>query len=89
MRVDALHFLIDESRASWLLRLYYRMVRKMMGKLTGLETLGDPVQLAAHSTRVLLGTTGMEMAQGGFASVPHNLVALASLTASRMVGCPF
>lgn len=73
----------------WWLPLVYRMMRKMMGDLTGKAVVPEPARITAHQPRLLWGVGQMEMAQQGMKTVAPALKSLAGLTAARQVGCPF
>ncbi len=64
-------------------RIVYAMTRRKVGRMV------DPVAIAAHHPRLLLGMAGFEEALGRSHRVDARLKALAELQAAAHVGCPF
>jgi hypothetical protein len=81
--------LIRDEEANLLLRTVFVMARRVTKRLTGKAILGAPIRAHAHRMGLLFGMSIMEGAQGGAATVPAHLKALASLRVSTLVGCPF
>ena len=74
---------IPESRASWLVRLAYRLARRRVGKVP------EPVAVAAHQVWILRGMGAYELALERARLVEAKLKALAAIKAAALVGCPF
>jgi hypothetical protein len=64
-------------------RFIYWMTRRKLGKVVA------PVQIVAHSPRLLQGYGMMERAQMGLHAVEGMIKELAQLRVATLVGCPF
>ena len=80
---------LEPHQASWLTRLFYRLVRSKTRKLTGHARLLEPVMITAHHPRLLRALGQMEMGQAAATTVPASLKSLASIKAATLIGCPF
>ena len=80
---------IEPAQAGWFTRLIYWFVRRKFGKLTGKNSLPEPVKVAAHNPRLLRAMGQMESGLEAAGSVPVELKLLASLKAATLIGCPF
>jgi hypothetical protein len=80
---------VEPREANWFTRILYRLVRRKMGKLTGRESLVEPIKITAHHPRLLWAMGQMEMGQEAARSVSNPLKDLASLKVATLVGCPF
>ena len=65
------------------IRFIYWMTRRKLGKIVA------PVQVIAHSPRLLRGYGMMEQAQMKSHAVDAQLKELAQLRVATLVGCPF
>jgi alkylhydroperoxidase family enzyme len=65
-----------------LTRLVWRVARRQMG-----GTLGEPIELMAHSPMVMHGYGGLETAYQRAKRAPKRLMLLAELKASALCGC--
>jgi hypothetical protein len=74
---------IAPSRASWLMRVVYRMARKMFGQVP------EPLTVNAHNPAVFRATVGYEYFLSKAKRAEERLKSLAELKAAAMVGCPF
>jgi hypothetical protein len=74
---------VPPRRAGLLVRLVYRLSRRMIGKVP------EPLAIAAHNGWILQGYTGYEFALGRARRVDARLKVLAELKAAALVGCPF
>jgi len=70
-------------RASWLVRVVYRIARKMFGQVP------EPLAVNAHNPAVFRATVGYEYFLSKGKRVEERLKSLAALKAAAMVGCPF
>ena len=64
-------------------RFVYAITRRKLGRMV------EPVAVAAHHPRLLVGMAGFEEALGRSRRVDRRLKALAALQAASHVGCPF
>jgi hypothetical protein len=74
---------IAPARASWLVRVVYRMARKMFGQVP------EPVAVNAHNAAIFRATVGYEYFLSKAKRTEERLKSLAALKAAAMVGCPF
>jgi hypothetical protein len=74
---------VAPRRASWLVRVVYRMARKMFGQLP------EPLTVNAHNPAVFRATVGYEYFLSKAKRAEERLKCLAGLKAAAMVGCPF
>ena len=80
---------LEPQQAGWLTRLIYRFTRRSLRKLTGKDSLPEPVKIVAHQPALLRAVGRMEMAQAAMRTVDHRLKVLAGLRVSTLAGCPF
>jgi hypothetical protein len=80
---------LESRQAGWFTRLVYWFTRRSMRKLTGKDSLPEPVKLVAYHPGLLRAVGRMEMAQAGAGTVDRRLKVLAVLRASTLTGCPF
>ena len=77
----------DLSKLNFLSRIFvrfvYRMTRRKLGKVVA------PVEIIAHSPRLLQGYGMMERAQMKLHDLDGQLKDLAQLRVATLVGCPF
>ena len=64
-------------------RAVYAMTRRTVGRMV------EPVAIAAHHPKLLLGMGAFEQALGRSQRMPTRLKAIAELQAAAAVGCPF
>ena len=74
---------VAPQRASWLVRVVYRMARRMFGQVP------EPLTVNAHNPAVFRATVGYEYFLSKAKRVDERLKSLAALKAAAMVGCPF
>ena len=72
---------VERGRESFVLR----MVRRLSRRRLGVEA--EPMEIAGHHTRLLLGVGAMEYALQGGGRVPASLKELAQIKAATLVGC--
>ena len=78
-RVDG----VTRERAGGLLRLFYRVAERMVGKLP------EPLTIQALNRPILQAASGFEFFLGRANKVPTRLKVLAELEAATLTGCPF
>lgn len=64
-------------------RAVYALTRRKVGRMV------EPVSVAAHHPRLLLGMGAFEQALGSAHRVPTRVKVLAELQVSTRIGCPF
>ena len=74
---------VAPRRASWLVRVVYRMARRMFGQVP------EPVAVNAHNPAIFRATVGYEYFLSKAKRAEERLKSLAALKAAAMVGCPF
>ncbi len=73
----------EESKAGWFARFVYRMARKRLGKLP------EPLTITAHHGALFKGYAAFEFALEKSKLADPKLKALAEITTSRLIGCPW
>jgi hypothetical protein len=74
---------VPAERAGLVVRLVYRLARRMVGKVP------EPMTVAAHHGGIFRAAAGYEFFLGRARLVDARLKALASIKAAALVGCPF
>ena len=74
---------LDERQANPFTRLFYRGVRRKLGRVP------EPIRITAHQPKLLAALGGMELAQGALHSVDKVVKALVQIKAASLIGCPF
>jgi len=74
---------VAPQRASWLVRVVYRIARRMFGQVP------EPLTVNAHNPAVFRATVGYEYFLSKAKRAEERLKSLAALKAAAMVGCPF
>ena len=74
---------VSEREAGPLVRLVYRMAKRLFRKIP------EPLTVAAHHRWIFQGYTAYEFCLGKARRVDARLKALAGLKAAALVGCPF
>jgi hypothetical protein len=80
---------VEPHEAGWYTRFVYWMVKRGMGKITGRNSLIEPMKVVALHPRLMKAHGQMEMGQAAATAVPAPLKALAGIKAASLVGCPF
>jgi hypothetical protein len=80
---------VEADKAGWFVKLIYWVVRRKVGKITGINRLVEPIKIMAHHPRLLKALGQMEMGQEAARSVPSTLKSLASIKVATLIGCPF
>jgi hypothetical protein len=80
---------LEPRQAGWFTRLVYWFTRQSLRKLTGKDSLPEPLKIVAYHPGLLRAVGRMEMAQASAGTVDKKLKVLAGLRASTLTGCPF
>jgi len=70
---------VEPADAGLMTRILYWFVRRKMSQLTGKPSVGEPIKITAHHSRLLRAMGQMEMGQEAAKSVPATLKNLASI----------
>jgi len=71
------------ERAGLLTRIFYRVARRMVGKIP------EPMTISAHNPQIFQASGAYEFFLGRATRVPQRLKTLASIKAAMLIGCPF
>lgn len=74
---------VGDAEAGRITRAVFAAAKKRVGRVP------EPMRLMAHSTAVMWGNAGFELALGRARAAPARLKNLASIKAASLVGCPF